>query len=88
MATYKISWRSAALRDLKRLDRQVASRIVSAVEALVKDPLPRGVRKLSLGENTYRLRVGDYRVIYSVLERQLVVEIVHVRHRRDVYQHH
>ena len=86
MGTYRIEWRKSALRELKRLDRQVVPRIVTAVESLATDPLPVGVRKLQGGQRTYRLRVGDYRVIYELLELRLLIEVVRVRHRREAYR--
>ncbi|HIJ73059.1 MAG TPA: type II toxin-antitoxin system RelE/ParE family toxin [Candidatus Hydrogenedentes bacterium] len=86
MGTYQIEWKSAALRELRRIDRNVIPRIVSAVEALQEDPFPPTTRKLQGTEHTYRLRVGDYRVIYEVLDKRLIIQIVRVRHRRDVYQ--
>ena len=85
MATYRIEWKSSALHELKRLDRQVVPRIVGAVETLASDPFPSGIKKLHGGERTYRLRVGDYRVIYEVFSDYLVIEIARVRHRKDVY---
>ena len=86
MGAYRIEWKSSALRELKRLDRQVIPRIVAAVETLVSDPFPRGSKKLYSGERTYRMRVGDYRVVYEVFADHLVIEIVRVRHRKDAYR--
>ena len=86
MGTYQIEWKSSALKELKRLDRQVVPRIFAAVEDLSSDPFPQGCRKLHGGDRTYRVRVGDYRIIYEVFGDRLVVEIVRVRHRRDVYR--
>ena len=86
MGTYKIEWKSSALRELKRLDRQVVPRIVAAVETLSSDPFPQGNKKLHGAETTYRIRIGDYRVIYEVFSDRLVVEIARVRHRKDAYR--
>jgi len=86
MATYLIEWKSSALRELKRLDRQVIPRIVAAVTALASNPFPSGARKLHGGEVTYRIRVGDYRVIYEVVSDRLLIEVVRVRHRKDAYR--
>ena len=74
------------MRELRRLDRQVIPRIVSVVDDLCTDPFPSGVRRLQGVENMYRVRVGDYRVIYEVIKTELVVHIVRVRHRKDVYE--
>jgi mRNA interferase RelE/StbE len=86
MGTYRIEWKLSALRELKRLDRQVVPRIVTAVEALSADPFPHGVKKLHGGEMTYRIRIGDYRVIYEVIADRVLVEITRVRHRKDAYR--
>lgn len=86
MGTYQIDWKPSALRELKRLDRQIVPRIVTTVEALLSDPFPSGVKKLHGGESTYRIRVGDYRVIYEVFSNRLVIEISRVRHRKDAYK--
>ncbi len=86
MATYRIEWKPSALRELKRIDRQVIPRIIQTVERLADDPFAAGVRKLRGAEHTYRLRVGEYRVVYEVVGAKLAVVIVRVRHRRDVYR--
>ena len=86
MATYRIEWKPSALRELKRIDRQTIPRIVQAVERLAEAPFPTGVRKLRGAEHTYRLRVGEHRVVYEVTQAELSVVIVRVRHRRDVYR--
>ena len=86
MGTYQIEWKKSALRELKRLDRQVVPRIIAAVESLATHPLHDGVRKLQGSQQTYRLRVGTYRVIYELYESRLLVEIVRVRHRKDAYR--
>ena len=56
------------------------------IKALAIDPRPAGCRKLQGAENLWRIRVGDYRVIYTVLDQELIVEIVTIRHRRDAYR--
>lgn len=86
MASYRIEWRSSARRELRRLAPSAVSRIVQAVRALGNNPHPRGCRKLRGSEQTYRIRVGTYRVVYELFEGRLVVEIVRVRHRRDAYR--
>ena len=85
MASYKIEWKRSAVKELEKLPRQNISRIVSAVGELSSDPFPRGVRKLTGSERTYRIRVGDYRIIYDIFESRLIVEIIRVRHRKDAY---
>lgn len=85
MGSYKVDFCRSALKDVRRLDRSVVPRIISAIESLTEEPRPVGVRKLVGSEHTYRLRVGDYRVVYSVDEALLVVGIQRVRHRKEAY---
>jgi len=84
MATYEIAWKASALRELRRLDRQVVPRVVKAVESLSRNPFPAGVRKLQGAEGTYRIRVGDHRIVYEVYQRVLLIEVIRVRRRKDV----
>ena len=84
--TYRIEWKRSAQKELRQLPRAIHVRIIGAVELLADDPYPSGIRKLAGAEYTYRLRVGDYRVIYSVDDNILVIEIVRVAHRKDAYR--
>lgn len=86
MASYRIEWKRSALKELKRLPADVIARVVRAVGELSANPFPPGVVKLAGAQYTYRLRIGDYRVVYTVDASVLVVEIVRVRHRSDAYR--
>ena len=86
MASFKIEWRKSTGKDLRKLPPHDASRIVAEVEALATEPFPPGVQKLTGVEHTYRIRVGDYRVIYEVIAELKVVEVQRVRHRKDAYR--
>lgn len=86
MASYRIEWKSSAAKELKRLPRDIIPRVVDAVGRLASDPFPSGAAKLKGSQQTYRIRVGDYRVVYTVANDVLVIEIVRVRYRRDVYR--
>ena len=86
MASYRVEWRSSARRELRRLAPAAIPRIVEAVAGLAEDPRPNGCRRLSGSDNTYRVRVGTYRVVYELLDDLLLVQIVRVRHRRDAYR--
>lgn len=86
MASYKIEWKRSATKELKKLPKETVPRILKAVEALSDEPYPSGVRKLVGSEHTYRLRVGNYRIVYSVVASKLVIEIIRVRHRKDAYK--
>ena len=82
---YDIEWKRSATKELRRLPKEVVARVLRTVEGLRTNPFPPGVRKLSGAERTYRVREGSYRIIYSVYTARLVVEVIRVGHRKDVY---
>jgi mRNA interferase RelE/StbE len=86
MAYWEIEWKTSAGRELKKLDRSVLPRIVETVGGLAENPFPQGCRKLKASGQSYRIRVGDYRVVYDVVEDRRVIQIVRVRHRKDAYR--
>lgn len=83
---YSIELTSAALRALRKLPGDVRQRVADMIDALADDPRPAGVRKLSGSDDVYRIRTGDYRILYQIADKALVVLVVHVGHRRDVYR--
>ena len=83
---YSIEWKRSAAKELRQLPEEVVARVLRAVEGLRINPFPAGVRKLSGAEHTYRIREGSYRIIYSVYTSRLVVEVIRVGHRQDVYR--
>lgn len=87
MASYRIEWRKSTKKDLRRISPDDVTKIIRAVESLTDDPFPIGHTKLSGSERAYRIRVGDYRIIYEVFSGVLLIEVVRVGHRRDVYKH-
>jgi mRNA interferase RelE/StbE len=82
---HRIEFRPAALRELRKIDRQVQPRIQGAITLLAQDPRPPASRPLR-GRPGYRLRVGDYRVIYTIDDGVLLIVVITIGHRRDVYQ--
>ncbi|NJC97204.1 MAG: type II toxin-antitoxin system RelE/ParE family toxin [Anaerolineales bacterium] len=86
MASYKIEWKNSAYKELQKLPRPMITRVVAAVSDLSNEPFPHGVKRLVGSEYTYRICIGDYRVVYEVFENRLIIEIVRVRHRKDVYR--
>jgi mRNA interferase RelE/StbE len=86
MALYRVTFKPSVAKDLKNLDRSLVPRILSAIEALSKDPFPGSSKKLIGSDHTYRVRVGDYRVVYIVNRSQQEIEIQRVRHRKEVYR--
>jgi mRNA interferase RelE/StbE len=83
---YSIQFTARALRDLVALDRPVQQRLRHHIDRLAQNPFPARAKKLHGEEPYYRIRVGDYRVIYQVEARQLRVVVVKIGHRRDVYR--
>jgi mRNA interferase RelE/StbE len=85
MALYRVEWKRSAVKELRALPKEVVEKILKAVEELSTNPYPVSVRKLVGVEHTYRIREGDYRVIYTVTASALVIEVVRVGHRKDIY---
>jgi mRNA interferase RelE/StbE len=86
MADYSISFARSARKELERLPGDIAERILAKVEALAENPRPAGVIKLHGQQNLWRLRVGNYRVVYLVDDFSKVIDVSVIRHRRDVYR--
>ena len=84
MAFFEIQWRASTKKDLRAIPPHEVERIVAAVEKLSDEPFPYGFQKLTGAAHTYRIRIGDYRVVYEVLVESKIVEIARVRHRKDV----
>jgi mRNA interferase RelE/StbE len=82
---YQIEFAPHAYRQFKKLERDTQREILSRIESLGTNPRPTRVRKLASVQNLYRIRTGDYRVVYEIRDRALVVLIVKIGHRRDVY---
>jgi mRNA interferase RelE/StbE len=86
LTTYRIELRPAATRALKKLDPQARPRVQGVIALLAQDPRPPASRPLR-GRPGYRVRVGEYRIIYTVADEVLLVVVVTLGHRRDVYEH-
>ena len=86
MAFYNLVWRRSAERELRGLPRNAIARLVVLAESLRDNPQPQGARKLVNAEHTYRLRSGDYRLIYTVERNRLIIEVVRVAHRKQAYR--
>jgi mRNA interferase RelE/StbE len=83
--TYSIEFRPQALRVLRKLDSKNQARIRGAIVLLARDPRPPGSRKLQ-GRDGYRVRVGDFLVIYAIEDSRLTILVVAIGHRREVYR--
>ena len=86
MGSYKVRLKRSAEKDLRRIDKSRVPSIIAAIEDLEKTPRPVGSRKLVGSDSSYRIRIGDYRVVYLVEDIICVVEVERVRHRKDVYK--
>ena len=82
--TYRVEVALAALRQLRKLDPPARRRVQAAVELLADQPRPSGAKKLVGGEGEWRVRTGDYRIVYEVHDNVMVVLVVAIGHRRDI----
>lgn len=83
---YKLEFTASALRELRSLDAQIQVRIAAKATALCDDPFPPGVKKLQGLPGHFRVRVGDYRIIYRIDGQRVVIVIVRIGHRREIYR--
>jgi mRNA interferase RelE/StbE len=86
MPEYTVVFARSARRELEKLSDSVIERMLPKIERLMENPRPNGCRKIQGSDNLWRIRVGDYRVIYSVDDPQRIVDIVAVRHRSEAYR--
>ena len=85
MANYRLTFRKSVAKDLRSIPPNDLFRILKRIEALAEDPRPMGSEKLS-GQERYRVRQGVYRIVYEIQDEELVILVVKVGHRRDVYR--
>lgn len=85
-AQYSVGYDPTASKELGKLDRQIARRIARAISALAANPRPAGCRRLVGYDELWRIRVGDYRVIYTIRDDELIVLALRIAHRGDVYR--
>lgn len=86
MDDYEVTFAKSATKELESLSASLIERVLRRINCLANDPRPVGSRKLSGSTSLYRLRIGDYRVIYDIDDRRKIVDISAVRHRRDAYR--
>ena len=86
MREYAVYFARSARKELQALDHTVAGRVLKRIEALTRNPRPSGCRKLEGADNLWRIRIGDWRVVYSVNDARLLVEVSVIRHRREAYR--
>jgi len=85
MAKYEISIKKSAVKELEDIPKKELQKIIKKITSLSSDPRPQGSQKLSQREQ-YRIRQGDYRIIYSVQDDDLTVHIIKVGHRKEIYR--
>lgn len=85
MASYRLVIRRSAGKEIEALPPKDRRRVVKKIQGLATSPRPAGCERLS-GEEKYRLRQGDYRILYEIVDRELIVTVVKVGNRRDVYR--
>ena len=86
MAKYTLRIKSSAAKELDALDKQLFVRIDRKIQGLANNPRPPGCKKLKDGEKEWRIRVGDYRVVYTIDDTNLLLEVTRVRHRSEIYE--
>ncbi|MEN8806951.1 MAG: type II toxin-antitoxin system RelE/ParE family toxin [Desulfobacterales bacterium] len=86
MSGYKVTFARSARKELQTLSIDVAKRVLEKIETLEVNARPTGSKKLSGAKDLWRLRVGDYRVVYKIDDKDRIVDIAIIRHRKDVYR--
>jgi mRNA interferase RelE/StbE len=84
---YKITFKNSAFKELERLPNPMVRKIAGAIDDLAKNPRPIGIKKLKdSSEDLYRIRVGDYRIIYAIDDGIRIINILRIGHRKDIYK--
>ena len=86
--TYEVALAPAAARQLRKFDPQVRRRVQAAIELLATEPRPPAATRLVGGAGEWRVRTGDYRIVYEIQEERLLVLVLSAGHRREIYQRH
>ncbi|MGH3628984.1 MAG: type II toxin-antitoxin system RelE family toxin [Sciscionella sp.] len=86
MAVYQVELSRAAAKAFRDLQRKMQVRIASRIRSLAENPRPHDVKKLQGQDNIYRLREGDYRLLYEIFDQRLLVHILRIGHRREIYK--
>jgi mRNA interferase RelE/StbE len=86
VASYSVALSASATKELRKLSGNLVARIVPRLENLASNPRPPGCKKLQGGDREWRIRIGDYRVVYTVDDAKQLVEVTRIRHRSEVYE--
>ena len=85
MPKYKVYFKPSAEKELRSLPKNIAESAILKIDILIENPRPRISKKLK-GEDSYRLRIGDYRIVYNIDDKNKVITVFRIRHRKDVYR--
>ena len=86
MGRYAVEVATSAVKALRDLPRTDQRRVAARIDALAEDPRPPGVEKLEGADDLYRIRAGDYRIVYRIEDKRLLVLVIRIGHRREVYR--
>ncbi|WP_428354039.1 type II toxin-antitoxin system RelE family toxin [Methyloprofundus sp.] len=86
MTYYKVELKKSAEKSLFKLPKPVIKKVIDLLTKLKKEPRPKGCKKLTGSSNTYRIRTSDYRVVYSIFDDVLVVDVIKIGHRKEIYK--
>lgn len=84
--SYMIQFKNSALKELRKLPKAIADQVAGDIDGLSGNPRPPGHKKLKGNYNLYRLRSGDYRIVYQIHDKVLVVLVIRINNRKDVYR--
>lgn len=83
---YELLIERRAEKDLRKLPRDIARLVINKIKTLATEPRMIGSHKLRDSDNAYRIRIGDYRILYEINDKKKIVRIYRIRHRKDVYR--
>ena len=86
MHLFNIQWKASAKKELKKIDKTEIPKILKEIEKLSKEPYPVNYKKIIGTEHIFRIKIGNYRIIYSIENQKLIIEIIRVRHRKEAYR--
>ena len=83
---YSIEIKQSAQKELAKLPLNIANKVITQIRLLANEPHPVGCKKIMGADHTYRIRVNDYRVVYSIINQQLMIQVIKIGHRKDIYR--
>ena len=86
MDIYKIEWKKSATKELKKINKNDIPKVLNQIECLSTNPFPSNHIKYLGAKHTYRIRVGNYRILYSVYQKKLIIYVIRVGHRKNIYK--